>query len=225
MVEAAGELFAQHGYDGVTVRDICARAGASLSALNYHFRDKEGLFREALGSAVARDSLTAERLAALESLPPRQALLLLVREYAANLLSPGGPDWRTLLLEREYLDPSPAFRGMLAGRLQPEVVWLKGLVARAAGVPDGDAVALATMAMYGLVSSLFAYHEALELLAPGIRERCREGDAFPRLVVDLTIRTAKFPLDDRGGVGRNGGRKHGPAKPAGRKANSERPPN
>ncbi len=49
MIEAAGELFAKHGYHGVSVRDICTRASASLSALNYHFRDKDGLFKISQG--------------------------------------------------------------------------------------------------------------------------------------------------------------------------------
>ncbi len=197
MIEAAGQLFAQHGFHGVTVRDICARADASLSALNYHFRDKDGLYREVLESAIQCETLPQEQLAVLESLPPRKALLQLVQQHTSNLLAPGGPDWRVLLIEREYLDPSPAFEELLNRKLRPELQWLRELIARAARVPDGDSVQLSTVVMYGIISSLFAYRRAIEILAPGLQDRCRDGDMFPRLVVDLMLRTARFGIEDK----------------------------
>ena len=43
LLEAAGELFACHGTDAVTVRDITARAGTKPNAVSYHFGGKEGL--------------------------------------------------------------------------------------------------------------------------------------------------------------------------------------
>src|SRR5262245_13744137 len=110
MIEAAGELFAKHGFHGVSVRDICTRANASLSALNYHFRDNDGLYGQVLDSAIAVDTPSPEQLILLESLPPREALMHVIGDYVQRLLAKGGPDWRTLLLEREYLDPSPPFR-------------------------------------------------------------------------------------------------------------------
>ena len=46
------EFFA-HGYRGASVRDICARAGASSNAITYHFGSKEQLYREILGRFAA----------------------------------------------------------------------------------------------------------------------------------------------------------------------------
>ena len=43
LLEAAGELFACHGTEAVTVRDITARAGTMPNAVSYHFGGKEGL--------------------------------------------------------------------------------------------------------------------------------------------------------------------------------------
>ena len=34
LLEAAGEVFAEHGFQATTVRDICARAGANVAAVN-----------------------------------------------------------------------------------------------------------------------------------------------------------------------------------------------
>src|SRR6476660_8833394 len=48
LIDAAGEVFAEHGFKGATIRDICARAGANVAAVNYYFRDKEGLYTTCL---------------------------------------------------------------------------------------------------------------------------------------------------------------------------------
>jgi len=43
LVEAAGELFAVHGVEAVTVRDITSRAGTKPNAISYHFGGMGGL--------------------------------------------------------------------------------------------------------------------------------------------------------------------------------------
>ncbi|MFO1020195.1 MAG: CerR family C-terminal domain-containing protein [Planctomycetales bacterium] len=200
MIEAAGELFSQAGYHGVTVREICTRAKASLSALNYHFRDKEGLYRAVLESAVAADALTPEIIAELESLSPRKGLLFLIQDYQSKLLASKTPPWRTLLIEREYMDPSPMFEEMLQQRVGNELFWIRALIAKAAKVPDGDETSLAAVVMFGVVSSLRTYRRVLEMLAPEVIEKTREGEALANLVLDLALRAARFSLPETGAL-------------------------
>ena len=45
---AAINVFAEKGFDGATVRDICFRVGANVSAVNYYFGGKESLYRSIL---------------------------------------------------------------------------------------------------------------------------------------------------------------------------------
>jgi AcrR family transcriptional regulator len=44
LLAAAGDLFARHGFDAVSVRQITSRAKANLGAITYHFGSKEALF-------------------------------------------------------------------------------------------------------------------------------------------------------------------------------------
>jgi AcrR family transcriptional regulator len=47
LLAAASEVFAQKGYRDATISEICERAGANVAAVNYHFGDKETLYKEA----------------------------------------------------------------------------------------------------------------------------------------------------------------------------------
>ena len=45
IIEAAIELFGEHGFEGASTRDIAARAGVNAPALQYYFENKEGVYR------------------------------------------------------------------------------------------------------------------------------------------------------------------------------------
>ena len=46
LVEAAGEVFAEQGFERATIKDITERAGVSVASVNYHFGSKDALLFE-----------------------------------------------------------------------------------------------------------------------------------------------------------------------------------
>jgi AcrR family transcriptional regulator len=46
ILEAAGALFLERGYDKVGVREITEAAGVNVASVNYHFGGKQNLYRE-----------------------------------------------------------------------------------------------------------------------------------------------------------------------------------
>ena len=85
LVQVSGRLFAQHGYDGVSIRDIAKAAGVNLGAVTYHFGSKESLFGEVLLTKITPFNAIAEEVEASRETPERKLYLLLER-YAMRLL-------------------------------------------------------------------------------------------------------------------------------------------
>lgn len=48
LLETAGFVFAERGFEHATVREICRRAKANVASVNYHFGGKEELYAEVL---------------------------------------------------------------------------------------------------------------------------------------------------------------------------------
>jgi AcrR family transcriptional regulator len=62
LLDAGKHLFAQKGFHGVSVKEICERAKVNVSLVSYYFEGKEGLYQACL-ERFSRDKLaTAERI-------------------------------------------------------------------------------------------------------------------------------------------------------------------
>lgn len=53
LLAAAGEIFTEKGFRDTTVAEICARAKANISAVNYHFGSKKALYQETWRHSLA----------------------------------------------------------------------------------------------------------------------------------------------------------------------------
>ena len=53
ILDAALELFSEHGFDGTTLQQIADRLGFTKAALYYHFRSKDDLLQALIAPAVA----------------------------------------------------------------------------------------------------------------------------------------------------------------------------
>ncbi|GAA4615476.1 TetR family transcriptional regulator [Actinoallomurus liliacearum] len=77
------ELFAEHGYEKTSLREIAERLHVTKAALYYHFKTKEDIIVSLFDDALARlDDLIAWGQAQPPTLETRQEL---VRRYADNL--------------------------------------------------------------------------------------------------------------------------------------------
>lgn len=70
LIDAASLLFADSGYVGASVRDICNQARANPGAVSYHFGGKRQLYRAVLRQAAERLARTPEPREQTEQDPP-----------------------------------------------------------------------------------------------------------------------------------------------------------
>lgn len=98
VLDAAERLFADHGYDGVSIRDIAREAGVTLGVVGFHGGGKDSLFRTILSRRVeALSTLRRAGLARLEAAPEACRLRDLVEAYMRpyiELAATGGVQWR-----------------------------------------------------------------------------------------------------------------------------------
>ncbi|MEL6875671.1 MAG: helix-turn-helix domain-containing protein [Pseudomonadota bacterium] len=117
----AQRLFARHGIDGVTVRDVAKAAGQkNPAAVGYHFGSKEGLIRELIvdGAKIIDDRRNAE-LDALEAKggPDRIAQIVDVLLYPSiNLVASGETDSFNRFLRMLIMSHRQLFVDALEGR-------------------------------------------------------------------------------------------------------------
>lgn len=76
ILDAAEQLFARHGVNGVSLRTIVTRAGVNTAAIHYHFGSKEGLVEAVFARrAVPIAEERLKLLAACHEAPDRPPLL------------------------------------------------------------------------------------------------------------------------------------------------------
>ncbi|MEE1757457.1 ScbR family autoregulator-binding transcription factor [Streptomyces sp. SP18CS02] len=109
-LEAAAEVFNEHGYDAATIAAILEKVRLTRGALYFHFNSKEDLARGVLDEAVTSDGLTPQLFKLQEWVDiglllayrlPREPLLsasirLSVDPKARELFGTRWPDWITL---------------------------------------------------------------------------------------------------------------------------------
>jgi len=119
ILASAERLFASDGYDGVSMRDIAANAGAQLALIHYHFGTKLDLYR-AIWTAHYTEEVANRReqsLAALDfHLPAPRLIRALVEIYLLPLLQLTEVEELKPFVAigaRECTDPREAERGIL----------------------------------------------------------------------------------------------------------------
>src|SRR3954466_10583855 len=101
ITNAAGEIFAERGFDGTTIRDICQRAGANVAAVNYYFGDKQRLYVEAVCQAHRWRMERFPLPPWLDDTPAETKLGDFIETFVCRVRS--GPDgtWHAKLMMRE----------------------------------------------------------------------------------------------------------------------------
>ncbi|MCC7126250.1 MAG: CerR family C-terminal domain-containing protein [Acidobacteria bacterium] len=187
LVQEAGLLFADRGFQRATVREICAAAGANVAAVNYHFGDKDGLYRAVVQTAIAVMRGTNELLfEAGRGASPEDQLRAYVRVLLERLTGRDRLSWLHRLMTREIEEPGETMRLVMSEVIEPRMAHLGSLVGAIAGLRGDDPRVLrAVLSLQGQVL-LFARPKPPGVPAPWDR-LLRSPEAMAEHIIAFSL--------------------------------------
>lgn len=139
LLDAAAQLFAERGYWAVTVRDVCRAARANVAAVNYHFGDKLGLYREVVEETLGAAFAVDPTLDAPPGSSAEERLRHFVHAYVPRIAKPDGPTVRARrLMSHEVETPTPLAPWIAQRIIVPRLRFLSEAVAELLGCPVTD---------------------------------------------------------------------------------------
>jgi AcrR family transcriptional regulator len=170
LLEVAGQIFAEEGFQAAKVRNICARADVNIAAVNYHFGDKLGLYREVLRYAMCATESATPLEHSLPGKTPEEKLRVFVRGTLQHMYGEGQPAWPVRLMTHELAQPTPAFEGVVEQIMRPRYDALRGLVAGVIGRPvDHRMTRLCAQSIMGQIVIYAHGREVIKRLWPELR--------------------------------------------------------
>ena len=139
LINAAAALFAERGFDNVTVREICSASQANVAAVNYHFGDKAGLYRSIVMHAI-QVMLETNELSqkAGAGLSPEDQIREFVKVFVRRLTSDGPSNWNHKLMAREMEHPTEALDLVMNQVVRPRLDYLSSVAGAIMALPPDD---------------------------------------------------------------------------------------
>jgi AcrR family transcriptional regulator len=193
LIAAAGEVFAEFGFQAATVREICQRAGANVASINYHFRDKLGLYTE-----VLRESMTANQgeimqqsIAAAKT--PEQALRLLIAGILRRMYSDDRPAWNFRIMAHEMAQPTPALSHVINEVLRPRYNQLRAIIGQILHLsPDHETTRLYAHSVIGQVIHYVHARPVIGILWPDLKlTQLKDRQLIANHIADFTLRNLR----------------------------------
>jgi len=128
LLKAAGQVFAEKGYEGGTVREICERAEVNIAAPNYYFGDMERLYIETVKSACLEQ---AEQFPIPEwppGTPPARKLREFILAFCRRMLGESEMPWKRQLFLREMAQPTAACAELVRDSIRPTAAILGAIL-------------------------------------------------------------------------------------------------
>ena len=173
ILDAAEELFMQHGFEGTSMRLLTAKAQVNLAAVNYHFGSKDALIEAVFRRRL--DPMNAARVAALDkaevdaggrALAPDAIIRAFVGESLRRVEDAKGGGRNVIrLLGRTYPEPAKSIRALIGQMYAPTMERYKNALERALPQMPRDELVWRMHFMFGTLSYTLAATDTVQLIA------------------------------------------------------------
>ena len=189
ILDAAERLFADHGFEGTSIRDIVDSAKVNLAAIHYHFRSKEALLEAVLTRRISVvNGARLERLQAAEAEaapePPSveailRALIVPTIEFAQR--NESGAMF-VQLMSRMFTEPRFSLPNFLGRKFGETIARFSGALVRALPQMPREVVLWRAFFTIGAMHHLLCSTSKIDLLSKGLRSSTSEADMTEYLV-------------------------------------------
>lgn len=190
ILDAAEELFMQHGFESTSMRTLTAKAEANLAAVNYHFGSKDALIEAVFRRRL--DPMNTNRIAELDRLEkeaggrplsPEQ----IIRAFVGASLrmiedsKSGGRNF-IRLLGRTYTDPQKHIRSLIGQLYAPAMARFKAAFERSLPQMPGDELVWRMHFMFGTLAYTLAATDTVQLIAG-----CKPEDRYDACLLEARL--------------------------------------
>ena len=190
ILDAAEELFMQHGFEATSMRQLTAQAGANLASVNYHFGSKDALIEAVFRRRL--DAMNASRIAELDRMEkdnagrPLSPLQIIGAFVGVSLRmvedsKSGGRNF-IRLLGRTYSDPQKQIRALIGQLYAPAMERFKAAFERALPQMPRDELIWRMHFMFGTLAYTLAATDTVQLIAG-----CKPEDRYDAALLEARL--------------------------------------
>ncbi len=200
---AAVSLFAEHGYDGTTVAAVSERAEANIAAVNYHFRDKQSLYVEALRAAFEAAKARHPVIPAEPLSSPEEALRFHIHALVEQIFSKDEGGDFIHMFAREMAQPTFAvdliFSELVSQNRDNLRSAVRGILGEAAGPQELQLAVLSVAAQFQFYNFSRAIREMMGRKGPHLPRPERIAEHIYEFSIDgLNGLKERLRLEGRG---------------------------
>jgi len=165
LIDAAGTIFAEKGYEAASVRDICQQASANIAAVNYHFGDKRSLYVAAVRHAQSCADSDQPEIVWPPGMLPTERLREYIRTMLERKLEGNKPVWHLEIMLREMAHPTEACAAVVEDYVRPMANGMRAILRDLLGedFPD-DQGKLIGFSIVGQVLFYYVHQPMIRLL-------------------------------------------------------------
>ena len=164
ILKTAVKLFAEGGYEATSIRTLAAKAHVNQAAINYHFKTKDGLYREVLRDAI--HALTEDQLShaqETQAMPRERALGEFVRQQLRPLSARDDVTRYIHILNWEAVQPTAVYRKLVSEEAAPFLGFAVDLMRRFMPEADQGTLTMAAVWLVGQCTVFIRYREQLAM--------------------------------------------------------------
>jgi TetR/AcrR family transcriptional regulator, regulator of cefoperazone and chloramphenicol sensitivity len=168
LLEAAGIVFSEKGFERATAKEICELAEVNTAAVNYYFGGKEHLYVEVLREAHSRlVNFGMLKVLAEDAHASRKNLEGFFVRFLHSILDNSPHSWAAKIQVREMTSRTDAFAELVEIQIRPTEKLFRNVISRFMGLPvDHEVVIQGTLCTVAQFLFILQNREVVELVSP-----------------------------------------------------------